>query len=52
MDNKKMVALNEDQLEKVDGGFFGTALAIGAIIAFLGSGISLGVAAGKGDFNK
>ncbi len=33
MDNKKMVALNEDQLEKVDGGVFGIGLAIFGIFS-------------------
>ncbi len=41
MDNKNMVALNEEELEKVDGGFFFAALlAITGIAAALGTTVS------------
>ncbi len=48
MDNKNMVALNEEQLEKVDGGFvFAAFLAITGIAAAVSTTVDIIVRASK-----
>ncbi len=49
MDNKKMAALNEMDLEKVDGGVLGLVLCVGAVACICGLRAASAVAASSGN---